>query len=108
MSDRHSRVSARLDVDLAFLRSTRRPEYEVLPSPVRIVDLFSGGGGLTLGAAECFRRAGRGIDVRLAVEFDASIWPIYRSNFPQASHLPASDISMWFDSRVGNRLSLAE
>jgi DNA (cytosine-5)-methyltransferase 1 len=79
-----------------------------MPTPARIVDLFSGAGGLTLGAAEHFRRAGRGIDIRLAVEFDSSIWPIYRFNFAQMSEQPCSDVKYWFDSKIGSRLSLAE
>ena len=94
--------------DLVFIKSMRRPSYESLKTPARIVDLFSGAGGLTLGAAECLRRYGRGIDVRLAVERDTSIWPIYKANFPQVSDQSPSDIRTWFDSPVGSKLSLAE
>jgi DNA (cytosine-5)-methyltransferase 1 len=96
------------DEDLVYLKSKCRPNYEALASPVRIVDLFCGAGGLTLGASEFFRRLGRGIDVRLAVEFDKSIWPIYRKNFPQASDLSPTTVESWFDSPVGDNLSLAE
>jgi DNA (cytosine-5)-methyltransferase 1 len=96
------------DEDLAYLRSKCRPAYESLPSPARVVDLFCGAGGLTLGASEFFRRVGRGIDVRLAVEFDKSIWPIYQRNFPQTSDLSPATVESWFDSPVGSNLSLAE
>lgn len=49
-----------------------RPGYESGAKPVRNVDLFAGGGGLTLGVAEAARRAGRGAAVALAVESDTA------------------------------------
>src|SRR5579864_2858508 len=42
--------------DQEFLRSISRPEYEALDRPIRVADLFCGGGGLSLGAAEAARR----------------------------------------------------
>lgn len=71
------------DTDAAFLRSSR-PPYEALRPRVRIVDLFAGCGGLTLGAAEAARRLGMGIDVRLAVDFDSTATEVYRANLPGA------------------------
>lgn len=43
------------DADAAFLRSSR-PPYEALRPRIRVVDLFAGYGGVTLGAAEAARR----------------------------------------------------
>lgn len=51
---------------------------------MRVVDLFAGCGGLTLGAAEAARSLGLGIDVRLAVDFDETAAQVYRSNLPAA------------------------
>lgn len=72
------------DADADLIRSPR-PPYEALRPRVRIVDLFAGCGGLTLGAAEAARRLGLGIDVRLAVDFDETATEVYRSNLPAAN-----------------------
>lgn len=71
------------DADAAFLRSTR-PPYEALRPRIRVVDLFAGCGGLTLGAAEAARRLGLGIDVRLAVDVDQTATKVYQANLPGA------------------------
>lgn len=71
------------DTDAAFLRSTR-PGYEALRPRLRIVDLFAGCGGLTLGVAEAARRLALGLDVRLAVDSDADAVRVYRANLPHA------------------------
>jgi len=67
--------------DRGFLRHRERPAYELGDEPVRVVDLFSGCGGLTLGMAEAARRLGRGIDVALAVDFDEDIAAVFAANF---------------------------
>ncbi len=72
------------DADGYFIRSSR-PPYEALRPRLRIIDLFAGCGGLTLGAAEAARRLGLGIDVRLAVDFDKAATEVYRSNLPTAA-----------------------
>lgn len=89
-----------LQRDLTFLQSTTRPDYESLPDPVRVVDLFSGCGGLTLGLAEAARERGRGVDVALAVDFDPSISEVFRANFPKADvrHAPVESL---FDGALG-------
>jgi len=71
------------DADADFIR-TPRPPYEALRPRLRIVDLFAGCGGLTLGAAEAARRLGLGIEVRLAVDFDETATEVYRANLPTA------------------------
>jgi DNA (cytosine-5)-methyltransferase 1 len=83
--DGHTGDCADCAIDLAFLRASRRPNTEsVLPS-IRVVDLFCGGGGLSLGIAEGARRLGRGHEVALAVESDALA--VYERNFPEANLL---------------------
>jgi DNA (cytosine-5)-methyltransferase 1 len=69
--------------DAAFLRG-KRPPYERLPDPVRVVDLFAGCGGLSLGIAEAARRTGRGISIRLAVDVDKEALNVFEANFPGA------------------------
>lgn len=93
--------------DLDFLAGAIRPEYEKLPNPVRIVDLFCGGGGLTLGAAEAARRVGRGATVALAVENDAAAADVYALNFREAVPRRTS-VARLFDGRLGGAPTKAE
>lgn len=86
--------------DTAFLRSKTRPDYELLPDPIVVADLFSGCGGLTLGLAEAARRQGRGIDVALAVDSDPDIVEVYAHNFPKAN-ARARAVEDLFDGEPG-------
>jgi DNA (cytosine-5)-methyltransferase 1 len=56
--------------DREYLRSTRPPAPVADSDPLTIVDLFSGCGGMTFGAIEGARRAGRGATAGLAVDLD--------------------------------------
>jgi DNA (cytosine-5)-methyltransferase 1 len=56
------------ELDWAFLRQAFVPEPLPDPDPLPVVDLFSGCGGLTVGALEGARRAGRGAALTLAVD----------------------------------------
>jgi len=93
--------------DLGFLVGGTRPAYETLPNPIRIVDLFCGGGGLTLGAAEAARRVGRGATVALAVENDPAAADVYTLNFPDAVPRRTS-VARLFDGRLGGAPTKAE
>jgi DNA (cytosine-5)-methyltransferase 1 len=87
--------------DSAFLRTTTRPDYEEAETKLRIVDLFAGGGGLTIGAAEAARRVGLGTTVVLAAEYDESVADVYELNFPEAN-LDRSDVASLFDGALGS------
>lgn len=93
--------------DKAFLRTTIRPDYEKAEAKLRIVDLFAGGGGLTVGAAEAARRVGLGTTVVLAVEHDESVADVYALNFPDAN-LVRSDVASVFDGALGAKLTKKE
>ncbi len=70
-------------------------------NPLRIADIFCGCGGLTLGTSEAARRAGRTIDVRLAVDTDPAALAVYRANFDvgiSSSNRPVEDL---FDGALG-------
>lgn len=98
---------ATCEADKAFLLTKSRPRYETMSHPVRIVDLFSGGGGLTVGAAEAARRVGRGTTIALAVEVNKSAADVYALNFPEAN-LRRSDITELIDGKLGARLTETE
>jgi DNA (cytosine-5)-methyltransferase 1 len=62
-------VALEQDLDLAFLTSSLPPSAAGgTQSSIGIVDLFSGCGGLTVGAVEGARRAGRSAALNLAVD----------------------------------------
>src|SRR6266699_2080706 len=93
--------------DFAFLGMKDRPDYESTSPQIRVVDLFAGGGGFTMGAAEAARRAGRGTTVALAVENADSAADVYALNFPDAN-LVRSDVADLFDGSLGARASASE
>lgn len=94
------------DSDAAFLRS-ERPPYEALRPRVRVVDLFAGCGGLTLGVAEAARTLRLGVDVRLAVDVDADARLVYKANLPGAE-VRDGRVEELFDGAVGGTLTAAE
>jgi DNA (cytosine-5)-methyltransferase 1 len=93
--------------DRAFLRTAARPDYETKEQKIRVVDLFAGGGGLTIGAAEAARRVGIGTDVVLAVENASAAADVYALNFPGAN-LTRSDVAELFDGALGTKLTPRE
>lgn len=94
--------------DRAFLQTAERPPYETAGGrTLRVVDLFAGGGGLTLGAAEAARRVGMRTSVVLAVETDPHAADVYALNFPQAN-LERTDITQLVDGEPGAGLTSCE
>lgn len=94
--------------DLAFLTRRERPVYESGPKPVRLVDLFAGSGGLTLGVAEACRHVGRGLQVRLSMELDERIRSVYDLNFRSKIKHDRADVRSRFNRRVGEEPSPEE
>lgn len=79
---------------------THRPDYEALSPRVRVVDLFSSGGGLSLGFAEAARRIGRGIKIVAAVELDSDAADVFELNFPGTT-VTREDVAALFPGQVG-------
>lgn len=97
----------RCAADQTFLRMETRPVYESGTKKLRVVDLFAGGGGMTIGAAEAALRLGFGTDVALAVEHDDAVADVYALNFP-AARLKRVDVAALFDGTLGSRLTASE
>jgi DNA (cytosine-5)-methyltransferase 1 len=90
--------------DLAFLRQATRPSYETDEAAIRVVDLFCGCGGLTLGVAEAARRLGYSLEIPLAVDSDTDALTVFEHNFPGAT-TEAKAVEELFDGELGSRLT---
>ncbi len=95
------------DPDAEFLRETQVPSYERGPHRIRAVDLFCGCGAMTLGLAEAGRRAGCGIDVRLAVDVDETSTKVFSAMFPHAQ-VQTVLVEFLFDGSFGAPLTAKE
>jgi DNA (cytosine-5)-methyltransferase 1 len=73
-----------LGSDKDFLRLSKMPDFPSGSAPVRIVDLFCGCGGITLGCVLAAHDLGRSVEIPLAVDFDAAAIACYKINFPRA------------------------
>jgi DNA (cytosine-5)-methyltransferase 1 len=94
------------DRDAKFLRSSR-PAYEKGRRRLRLVDLFCGCGGLSLGVAEAARRLGVALEIPLAMDLDSDAVAVYGDNFPSAV-VRQQAVEEVFDGQLGARLSSAE
>jgi DNA (cytosine-5)-methyltransferase 1 len=96
--------------DKDFLRLAKMPRLVHDYSPVRIIDLFCGCGGITLGCALAAHDLGRGVEIPLAIDSDSAAIKCYKANFPQANTLCADikDVleSDWRASLTSRELAL--
>ncbi len=78
-------------------------------SPIRTADLFSGCGGLTLGAWEASRIHQRKLLISLAVDHSQEALNVYRGNFCVGERIARNaDITAFFPGNVGAPLSEVE
>ena len=93
--------------DAAWLRSAGVPPSTSPRGEVRVVDLFAGCGGLTLGVWEACRALELRMTPLLAVDIDTRALRVYESNFPGAlcEGGPVEDL---VDGEIGEPLTLAE
>lgn len=95
------------DGDLGFLRSKVRPMRATGPK-LRVVDLFSGCGGMTLGAIEAARSLGYDVEIVLAMELDKPIRKIYDANFDSTIATNRADVADRFDGALGKPSTFLE
>src|SRR5437879_5492791 len=92
--------------DQAYLRRTRRGRQPTGPI-LRVVDLFAGCGAMSAGLQEAARRAGRRLNIRLAVDIDKTAIDIYRANIPVVD-ARAADVALLFKGNLGAAATKAE
>jgi DNA (cytosine-5)-methyltransferase 1 len=93
--------------DWHYLRRSVRPTDSVGPL-VRVVDLFAGCGGMSLGVMEALRVVGRRPEIALAVELSNPIRAVYDANFKTMVKDGRSDVRDRFDGSVSARLTRSE
>ncbi len=96
-----------LGSDKDFLRLSKMPVSASVSVPVRIVDLFCGCGGITLGCALAAHDLGRSVEIPLAVDCDAAAIACYKANFPQAD-ARCADIATLLESDWQAKLTRTE
>lgn len=95
------------DAERAWLRCTTAPPQASTRDSVRVVDLFAGCGGLSIGLAEAARALDRPFEPLLAVDLDAIATRTYAANFPTAAAL-CHDVAALLPGRIGTRLTPGE
>lgn len=90
--------------DRAWLRQEESTGNIGHAETYRLVDLFAGGGGLTLGVVEAGKALGLSIEPVLAVDTDERALGVYGENFPSAA-LVSESIDSLLDSDLGSPLS---
>jgi DNA (cytosine-5)-methyltransferase 1 len=96
-----------LGSDKNFLRLSRMPTSPAKTTPVRMVDLFCGCGGITLGVVLAAHDLGRNVEIPLAVDFDAAALACYKENFPNAE-AHCADVTTLFERNWQSKLSPGE
>jgi len=85
-----------LGSDKDFLRLRQMPSLYSDSEPVRLVDLFCGAGGITLGCVVAGHDLGRGVEIPLAIDSNEAAIKCYKANFPKAN-ARCADISALFE-----------
>ena len=86
--------------DKTFLLRKTPYDYSNRPRSFRIVDIFCGCGGMSLGISEAARRCGYGIEVALAMDVDETAVEVFSSNFPRPN-IVFETVESWFDGTLG-------
>lgn len=95
------------EAERAWLQNPVAPPCTATRSAVRVVDLFSGCGGLSIGLAEAARALNRPFEPVLAVDLDDVAAQTYADNFPTATTI-CNDVAALLPGKVGARRTSAE
>jgi DNA (cytosine-5)-methyltransferase 1 len=84
--------------DRTFLRG-RKPPKAATGHIIRVVDLFCGCGGMSVGLQEAARRLGHRLEIPLALDFDEAVINIYKANLSGAA-TQVADVATVFDGKL--------
>src|SRR5882757_3742278 len=104
---RDARPTSADEAERAWLQSRVPPPCGASRSSLRVVDLFSGCGGLSIGLAEAARALNRSFEPVLSVDVDQVATDTYAANFPTAAAV-CKDVTAVLPGKVGARLTSAE
>lgn len=96
-----------LGSDKNFLLLREMPTLTTANAPVRIVDLFCGCGGITLGCVVAAHDLGRRVEIAFAVDSDAASLACYKTNFPYAE-AQCIDVTTLFENDWQAKLTKTE
>jgi DNA (cytosine-5)-methyltransferase 1 len=90
------------------LRARRRPAFDNGSGVTRIVDLFAGCGGISLGLAQASHAAGSALQIALAVDFEPLATAVYEQNFHFAERIETAPVEAFFDGELGAAATFVE
>jgi DNA (cytosine-5)-methyltransferase 1 len=91
---------ARTIPDYRYLRMKHRPSFPRWGQALRVADLYSGVGALSLGVWEACRRLSFGFRPVAAIDIDPLALQVYLRNFPRARTFPG-DMTTLIDGALG-------
>ena len=94
------------DFDISWLRSQELPSQPKWRSEIRMVDLFSGTGPMTLGVIEAGRATGVKVSPIFAVDFEKNAATNYALNFPECN-VVNDDILKYVDGELGEPATIS-
>lgn len=93
--------------DKSWLTSKERPLIDNVRKTIRMVDLFSGTGPMTLGIIEAGRATGVDVEPVFAIDFEKNAASNYKLNFPECN-VVNDDIMSYIDGELGADITEAE
>lgn len=94
--------------DLLFLQKTSAPPLpRCATRTIRVADLFSGCGLMSLGIREACRAVGKSFESALAVDANTTALTTYEKNFAPCRTVK-SDIAKYLNGRLGHRFTKSE
>lgn len=87
--------------DQKFLKTRQRPKaIAAEATTIRVVDLFAGCGGMSIGLREAARRLHISTQISLAIDSDPAVLAIFKSNMRTAT-IRHADVSELFNGNLG-------
>ncbi len=99
--------SASESFDYSWLRSATSPLSEGPQETLRVVDLFAGCGGLSVGMKEAARALGLNLEIVMANDIDEVVLETFSINFPEAN-IVSAPIETLINGQIGFPLTNEE